>query len=134
MSTKSLGHLEGLNERQRAQLEDCVEAFEQAWTKKTPVMVLVERDGSARAKPVQFVDRRTLQVEILRHVHGQSTIMTDEFGAYRGIGFFYGGRHATVNHGSNEYARRADGLSIHVNTAESFNALIKRGHYGSTTK
>ena len=88
-------------------------------TKKTPVMVLVERDGSARAKPVELVDRRTLQVEILRHVHGQSTIMTDEFGAYRGIGYFYGGRHATVNHGLNEYARRADGLSIHVNTAES---------------
>jgi hypothetical protein len=36
-----------------------------------------------------------------------------------------------VNHSKYEYARRsADGSSVHVNTAESYFSLVKRGHYG----
>jgi transposase-like protein len=100
-------------------------------TKKAPVMVLVERDGSARAKPVPFVDAETLQVEIIRQVDGGSIILTDEFLSYRGIGAHFGGRHETVHHASKQYARRSEsGFPINTNTAESFFSLVKRGHYG----
>lgn len=37
-----------------------------------------------------------------------------------------------MNHGHKENFRKKteSGLDIHTNTAESFNALLKRGHYG----
>lgn len=36
-----------------------------------------------------------------------------------------------ICHGSGQYARnRDDGMSVNTNTAESFFALLKRGHYG----
>ena len=88
-------------------------------------------DGSARAKPVPFVDAETLQVEIIRQVDGGSIILTDEFLSYRGIGAHFGGRHETVHHASKQYARRSEsGFPINTNTAESFFSLVKRGHYG----
>jgi transposase-like protein len=99
--------------------------------RKAPVVVLVERDGSARAKPVPWVDAATLQGEIIQQVDAGSIILTDEFQSYRGVGRYFGGRHHTVNHGHKQYARRLEsGLSVNTNTAESFFSLVKRGHYG----
>ena len=100
-------------------------------TKKTPVMVLVERDGKARAKPVERVDGATLKGEIRKHVDPSSTIHTDDLASYHGIGQHFEGGHSTVRHTAGEYAVRAFGQVIHTNTAESFFALIKRGHYGT---
>ena len=54
-------------------------------------------------------------------------IVTDELGSYSGIGEAFTGGHSTVNHSAKIYVN-IDGE--HVNTAESFNALLKRGHYG----
>lgn len=101
-------------------------------TRKTPVVVLVERDGRAYSKPVERVNAKTLHAEILDAVSPDAVIMTDELSVYRGIGEHFDGGHATVNHGRKEYARTDEpsGLSIHVNSAESFFGLIKRGHYG----
>jgi transposase-like protein len=100
-------------------------------TKKAPVFVLVERDGSARAKPVPWVDSVTLQSEIIEQVDAGSIVLTDEFQSYRGVGRHFGGRHHTVNHGQREYVRReGSGFTVHTNTAESFFSLVKRGHYG----
>jgi transposase-like protein len=100
-------------------------------TKKAPVFVLVQRDGSARAKPVPLVDAATLQIEIIKQVEAGSIVLTDEFQSYRGLGRFIGSQHETVHHGSKQYARQSEsGMSIHVNTAESFFSLVKRGHYG----
>jgi transposase-like protein len=100
-------------------------------TKKTPVMVLVERDGSVRARPIENVDSKTLKNEIAVNVAKTAVIMTDELASYAGIGEQFEGGHETVTHGEQEYVReRSDGLKIHVNTAESFFSLLKRGHYG----
>jgi hypothetical protein len=49
--------------------------------------------------------------------------MTDDFTAYRGIGRQFAGEHMTVRHSFGEYSRG----DVHVNTAESFFALVKRG-------
>lgn len=97
-------------------------------TKKTPVAVLVERDGKARARVVCDVTAKTLKGNIRTHVAPDATIMTDEFPSYAGIGKDFAGGHQTVNHGAGEYARE-DGAN--TNTAESYFALLKRGMYGT---
>jgi ISXO2-like transposase domain len=58
--------------------------------------------------------------------------MTDEWSGYRDIGNEFEGGHHTVNHREKEYVRyTADGSEvISTNTAESYFALLKRGHYG----
>lgn len=99
-------------------------------TSKKPVMVLVERDGDARVKPIERVDGATLKQEIRDNVGPESQIMTDDFSSYNGLASEFAS-HDTVNHSAKEYAReKSDGSVVHTNTAESFFALIKRGHYG----
>lgn len=99
-------------------------------TNKKPVMALVERDGKVRTEPVERVDTSTLKQEIRDNVNEKSTIVTDEYAAYNGIGDEYEGGHHTVNHGSGEYVKDAGDWLVHTNTGESFFALMKRGHYG----
>lgn len=100
-------------------------------TSKQPVMVLVERDGQAFAKPVDHVDAKTLKTAIRECVDPSATLMTDEWSAYQGIGKDFAGGHKTVNHREKEYGRReSDGTLVSSNTAESWFALLKRAHYG----
>jgi transposase-like protein len=101
-------------------------------TKKTPVMVLVQRDGDGiQCKPIENVDGKTLKREIAVNVAKKSVIMTDENSAYKGVGEDFDGGHETVNHSHGQYVRETlEGLTVHTNTAESFFALLKRGHYG----
>jgi transposase-like protein len=96
-------------------------------TKKTPVVALVERNGRVRAHKVDRVDAATLKAAIRENVDRDSLIMTDELTSYRGIGMEYRWGHFTVNHSAGEYATGG----AHVNTAESFFALLKRGVVGS---
>jgi transposase-like protein len=98
-------------------------------TAKTPVMVLVERNGSARAFPLENVTSKTLKSEIKKHVDNDALLMTDELPSY--IGSRDDETHRTVCHSSGEYSRTDDdGIHVHTNTAESYFALLKRGHYG----
>jgi hypothetical protein len=53
--------------------------------------------------------------------------MTDEWRSYHGIGTEFEGGHERVRHSAGEYARD----DAHVNTAESYFALLKRGIVGS---
>lgn len=96
--------------------------------KKTPVMVLVERDGSARAMPINRVTAAELKGAIRIYVSEDAKIVTDDFPSYRGIGKEFAGGHSTVNHSAKEYV---NAMGEHTNTAESFFALLKRGHYGT---
>lgn len=99
-------------------------------TDKTPVMVLVERDGNAKSFPLPNVTGETLKNEIAVNVTKESVVMTDELVSYNGVRDDVK-LHRTVNHSKGEYARPdGDGVNVHVNTAESFFALLKRGHYG----
>lgn len=95
-------------------------------TKKAPVLLMVERNGKARTKPVTNVNSKTLKNSIREVVHKDSTIMTDEWKSYRGIGNEFAGGHKVVNHGNREYVC---GI-ISTNTAESFFAIMKRGING----
>jgi transposase-like protein len=96
-------------------------------TKKTPVMVLVERNGDAVSKPIERVDADTLQTAIRENVDQQSTIMTDDLRCYSGVGQEFAGGHLSVNHSTGEYVRG----NVTTNTAESYFALMKRGVHGT---
>jgi transposase-like protein len=96
-------------------------------TKKVPVVVLVERDGKSVSRPVTRVNAKTLKTAIRENVDKSSTIMTDEWKAYTGIGRHFDGGHGVVNHGIGQYVNGP----INTNTAESYFALLKRGVHGT---
>ena len=95
-------------------------------TSKVPVMVMVERDGKAYSRPVDRVNGETLKDAIREMVDKKSTIYTDEWPSYQGIGKEFDGGHEVVNHSAGEFARG----EANTNTAESYIALLKRGVTG----
>lgn len=96
-------------------------------TEKTPVLGLVERDGSVRAKVITDITGKTLKTAIQEYVDSESRIITDEFRGYNGIGKHFKKGHHSVNHGRKEYVRG----DVHTNSIESFFATIKRGIIGT---
>lgn len=96
-------------------------------TTKAPVMVLVERNGEAVSHPIERVDAENLKSAIRETVDRQSTIMTDEWAPYNGIGQEFAGGHHVVRHILGEYVNG----SASTNTAESYFALLKRGVHGT---
>jgi transposase-like protein len=96
-------------------------------TTKAPVMVLVERDGKTRTQRVDRVNAKELKGVIRAHVHEDSKIVTDEFLSYRRIGNSFAGGQSVVNHSAEQLVNEE---GEHTNTAESFFALLKRGHCG----
>jgi len=96
-------------------------------TEKTPVMVLVERDGMARTQKLERVTAKELKSVVFENVHPGAKIATDEFPSYKGLDKEFAGGHSVVCHSRDEYVNE-DG--DHTNTAESFFAILKRGHYG----
>jgi len=95
-------------------------------TDKVPVLALVERKGKVFSKPIEHVDAKTLKGAVKEMVHKNSTIMTDEWASYTGIGKDFKGGHKTVNHGDGEFMRG----NASTNTVESYFALLKRGVHG----
>jgi hypothetical protein len=49
-------------------------------------MLLVQRDGTSRAMPIDSADHATLLSAAKEHVATTATIVTDEWVGYRGIG------------------------------------------------
>jgi transposase-like protein len=92
---------------------------------KTPVFGMLERHGDVRTMPVERVNGQTLKGLIRKNVALDSTIMTDEWTPYNGLGKEFSS-HEVVNHGRKEYVR----ANIHVNNIENFWSLLKRGIFG----
>lgn len=93
---------------------------------KTPVVALIERGGNMRTQVYGKVTKDNLRQAIDSTVKKDAVLMTDENQAYKNITGDYAG-HETVNHSADEYVRG----NAHVNTAESFFALLKRGIHGT---
>jgi transposase-like protein len=93
-------------------------------TEKTPVFLLVERDGRAKSFRVATVTGRELKGAIRQHVDSSAHLMTDSFKSYAGLHKEFAS-HETVNH-NDEYVRG----NVHTNTAESFFSILKRGING----
>jgi hypothetical protein len=94
-------------------------------TSKTPVLVAVERNGKIRRRVVTDVSGKTLKSALRELVDTKARLMTDENNSYTGLAPEFAS-HETVCHGTGEYARG----DVHTNTAESSNALVKRGIVG----
>ena len=93
--------------------------------KKAAVFTLVERNGRARSMVTERVNAATLLARIKENVESNSSLMTDEYSAYRSLGLHYD--HHSVNHSQKQYAQG----DFHVNTAEGYFALLKRGIHGT---
>jgi transposase-like protein len=93
---------------------------------KIPVVSLVQRGGNVVSMPMARVTADHLRAAIKKHVATSATIMTDEFPGYKGIGRKFRGGHHTVKHQGREYVR---GI-VHVNTAEGYFGILKRGING----
>lgn len=94
--------------------------------KKRPVVALVERDGEIRAKHVADVTAKSVREVLVTQVSRKSHLMTDDSLVYYWVGKEFSA-HDSVNHSADEYVRG----KAHVNTAESYFALLKRGITGS---
>ncbi|HWE72972.1 MAG TPA: IS1595 family transposase [Stellaceae bacterium] len=95
--------------------------------RKTPVAVLVERGGRVRATVMSQPIDGAIKRNIAKNVAQGTEMHTDEHKAYKGIERITGGMHFSVTHYLNEFAKE----DIHNNTAESWNALLKRSIVGS---
>lgn len=92
---------------------------------KAAVFGLVERGGLVRSVVVPDVQIRTLSKEIFKTVRRRSSIMSDEWKAYRKLykHFFHG----KVDHGKYEYVNG----DKHTNTIEGYWSQLKRSIRGA---
>jgi transposase len=96
------------------------------FTNKTIVFGMVERDGMVRAGPVSEATRPVLEPIIRENVERNTTISTDENGAYNDL-VLLGMKHGTVKHYRKEYVR---GIH-HTNTIEGYWGQFKRSVKGT---
>lgn len=92
---------------------------------KRPVIALVERGGQARVFHVVDANRVTVEKILRENVDPTSRLHTDESRLYPRVGAEFAS-HETVKHTAGEYARD----DVHVNSAEGFFNVFKRGMRG----
>lgn len=95
--------------------------------KKQMVMTLVERGGQARSFHVANIHGATLRSVLATSVDRASTLMSDDYIAYREVGREFAGGHFPVIHSAKEYAF----MNMHSNNAENFFSIFKRGVIGT---
>lgn len=94
--------------------------------KKTPVVGLVEREGSVKAVVTKNVKSSIVMPLIKDNVKQGSVVMTDEYNIYNSVPKA-GYEHHTVNHGAKQYV---EGIN-HTNTIEGFWSQLKRSVDGT---
>ena len=95
---------------------------------KTPVVGMVKRGGSIRARVQKKLDGKSLSNIVRENIDiDNATVITDEYRGYLGLKRF-------VNHQVIEHQKWYVCGNIHTNTIESFWALLKRGIIGQYHK
>jgi transposase-like protein len=89
---------------------------------KTIVVGMLERKGRVRAEVVMERSHPTLRALAVKNIHPGATLVTDEWGGYKGTDF----QHAIINHAV-EYVNG----QIHTQGIENFWALLKRSLGGT---
>ena len=89
------------------------------------VVCLVERGGSVRTFHVGAADQFTVRKIVLDNVARESRFHTDESKLYFGSDKVFAS-HETVKHSAKEYVRG----DVHVNSAEGYFSIFKRGMRG----
>lgn len=94
---------------------------------KTPIMVLVEENGMARAQP----EKDTKQTTVIKYVsnvlpiYSGAVIYTDQAKEFNILGKYY--THHTINHSHGQYAKTEGSHRVTTNTVEGFNSHMKTG-------
>ena len=91
---------------------------------KIPVFGVKQRDGEVRATVVKETGSTTLHALVKENVAPQSTLYTDEWRAYNGLGRQF--NRAIVRHSLREYVVG----DCHTNGIESFWSIVKRTYNG----
>src|SRR3984893_8418509 len=94
---------------------------------KKAVLSLVERGGRVKSFHVANVSAKAVRPLIVTNANRASMLMSDESVVYPALGKEFD-NHGAVNHSANEFARM--GGFIHINTAENFYSILKRGITG----
>jgi transposase-like protein len=105
-------------------------AKNRAYTEPAPkkaVLSLVERGGRVTSFHVANVTAKMVRPFIVTNTNRASILMSDESTVYTKLGKEFS-EHSGVDHSANEYARL--GGFVHINTAENFYSILKRGIYG----
>lgn len=93
---------------------------------KAPVFGMLERDGNLFVQAFNEQLNGSILKPIIREKASKdSTLITDSFGGYKGLGMEFK-QHEVICHGANEFSR--DGF--HTNSIEGFFSQLKRGIYG----
>jgi transposase-like protein len=92
------------------------------------VFGMVERKGRVVARHITAATSANILREITTHIRTDSTVVTDEFMSYHGVGQFRTPRytHKRIKHSAQVYV---DG-DVHTQTIEGFWSLLKRGISG----
>ncbi len=94
-------------------------------TAKFSVFVAVSRAGKMRASTIDDLKFKTIKTHMDAWIAADATIMSDEYKTYNQVGKFWK-YHFRVQHGNGEFVAGQN----HTNTAESFNATLKRAYVG----
>ena len=90
---------------------------------KTPVVVLVERNGDAICRPMPDVTTAQMGKYVMAHVDKMAALMTDESSVYHTPGPMFAGAHYTTNHKRKQYAyRHPNGMNVSVTSVEVVHA------------
>lgn len=92
---------------------------------KRAILSLVERGGKVRSFHIPRADKATVSRIVTENIARESRLHTDESKLYSGADLFFMS-HETVVHSKKEYARG----DVHVNSAEGFFGVFKRGMRG----
>jgi transposase-like protein len=92
---------------------------------KHVVLTLIERGGSARSFHVEGTRIADIAPVLRANIKPETNLMTDEGKYYSEVGREFA-KHETVKHREDEYVRG----DAHVNTAEGFFSIFKRGMKG----
>ena len=92
---------------------------------KTAVIGIVNRKGGVHAEVVPAVNTAKAMSILMRNVHPDATVNTDELGIYNLVGKLW--KHNRVEHGTGEYVRG----TAHTNSIEGFWSQLKRSIDGT---
>jgi transposase-like protein len=100
--------------------------IKRAWHHKMKVLTLIDRERKqAKSVVVDTLSGKTVNPILRQNIAKEARLMTDEATHYQPIGREFA-QHGVVLHTQDEYVRG----DIHVNTAEGFFSVFKRGMRG----
>ncbi|WP_353149909.1 IS1595 family transposase [Chryseobacterium sp.] len=94
---------------------------------KIPVLGILQRNGKLRAIAIPDTKAKTIQPVIKSIVKFGSTLISDEWLGYKGLGKHY--QHYVIDHSKKQYVDY-NNPEIHTNDIEGFWGIIKRGYNG----